>query len=106
MLGIRLGCYLPLHENLSSFNTLHILGKTIVHGQRALSDTVSAERVGKSLEGIWLHFIPTACLGRDARLHSYSSVVKHLQQHLGPVKVNSKTSLDPGNSKLHRTHHH
>lgn len=106
MLGIRLGCDLPLHENLSSSNNLHILGKTIVYGQRVLSDTVSAEREGKSLGGKWLHLIPTACLGRDGRLHSYSSDVKHLQQHLGPVKISSKSSLDPGNNKLCRTHHH
>lgn len=46
--------------------------------------------------GQMLHLIPTACLGRDVRLYSYSGDLKHLQQHLGPVKTNSKALLNAG----------
>lgn len=51
---------------------------------------------GEKPLGQMLPLIPTACLGRDVRLYSYSSDVKHLQQHLGPVKVNNQTLLNPG----------
>lgn len=51
VLGIRSACDLLLHENLASFNTLNVLGKTIVQGQKVLADTMSARWVGKSLWG-------------------------------------------------------
>lgn len=51
---------------------------------------------GEKPLGQMLHLIPTACLGRDVRLYSYRSDLKHLQQHLGPVKINSKTLLNAG----------
>lgn len=51
---------------------------------------------GEKPLGQMLHLIPTACLGRDVRLYSYSSDVEHPQQHPGPVKINSKTLLNPG----------
>lgn len=49
--GIRSACDLLLHENLPSFSTLNILGRSIVQGQKVLTDTMSAGWVGKSLWG-------------------------------------------------------
>lgn len=95
VLGIRSACDLLLHENLPSFNTLNILGKTIVQGQKVLRHNECRMGGEKPLRQM-LHLIPTACLGRDVRLYSHSSDVKHLQQHLGPVKIYSKTLMNLG----------